>query len=99
MSELLYWDSKLKLNDIVNTFDYTSVSIGLKDVTKPPHQQVTNCCGNTCPQYQICNQAVKITVLASTYAKCATNLNGDSLILKVDYSRKTVYLPGDFEGD
>ena len=77
---------------------WTSSTYG-RYVTKPPHQQVPNCCGNTCNQYQICNNAVRITVLASGYAKCGTNVNGDSLVLKVDYSGKTVYLPGDFEGD
>lgn len=83
---------------VYHSCPWTSSTYG-RYVTKPPHQQITNCCGNQCPQYQICNNAARITVLASGQANCASNVNGDSLVLKVEYSGKTVYLPGDFEGD
>ena len=60
------------------------------------------CCGkngiNACPQYTICQGNVNVNVLASGLGGCSGNKNGDSLVLQVEYSGKTVYLPGDFEG-
>ena len=62
-----------------------------------------SCCGKTgihaCPQYTICQGNVNINVLASGLGGCTGNKNGDSLVLQVEYSGKTVYLPGDFEGN
>ena len=62
-----------------------------------------DCCGKTginkCPQYTICQRNVKIKVLASGLGGCRGNKNGDSLVLQLKYSGKTVYLPGDFKGE
>ena len=62
--------------------------------------QINNCWCKTgihaCPQYTICEGNVKVNVLASGYFGCG---NGGSLVLQVEYSGKTVYLPGDFEAD
>ena len=67
------------------------------------HRQINNCCGktgkNACHQYTICQGNVKVNVLASGLGGCSGNKNGDSLVLQVEYSGKTVYLPGDFEGE
>ena len=61
-----------------------------------------SCCGrigvDACPQYTICQNNVRVNVLASGLDGCKGNKNGDSLVLQVEYSGKTVYLPGDFEG-
>ena len=50
-------------------------------------------------QYKICQGNVNVNVLASQLGGCSGNKNGDSLVLQLEYSGKTVYLPGDFEGD
>ena len=69
------------------------------------HNQIggPSCCGKTgtraCPQYTICQGNVKVNVLASGLGGCIGNNNGDSLVLQVEYSGRTLYLPGDFEGN